>query len=65
MIDGRFVGELLAFENGTVLGEAYSPASPAGSAGSVEVEFLSSDVAFVTLPGEDKNLMSLFVFDID
>lgn len=62
---GQFKADLLLYENGTVMGSPYRPASLVQNVGFVEVVFTSSQTATIRLPGEAEVNMSLFVFDLD
>ena len=60
MNGNTFTGELVDYRGGTVLGGAYMPATPSGSAGTVVVTFTSNAKGTITLPGEPPKAISKF-----
>lgn len=62
MNGASFSGSLDQYRGGSVLGGVYSPATPAGSVGTVSINFTSATTGLITLPGESPKAISKFVF---
>jgi hypothetical protein len=62
LANGSFTGDMTQYVGGTALGAPYAPATANGSAGTVTMNFSSSTVGSITLPGESAKAISKFAF---
>jgi hypothetical protein len=62
MSGSSFSGAMDTYSGGTALGGAYAPATAAGSAGTVSINFVSPTTGTITFPGELPKAISKFTW---